>query len=200
MEKRQKGVLEAEVIEDFERVRLADVADVIRGVTYKKDDARSKPENGVVPILRANNIQDGALELDGELVYVPSELIGKEQLLREGDIVIATSSGSKDLVGKAAPLRTRWMGSFGAFCAAVRPKEDIDPLYLAHFFEGPEYKALIRDKALGVNINNLRRGDLEELAIPLPPSPSSVVSWKRSSCSWAGWMRRWSGCRGPRPG
>jgi len=171
MAKRPNSVIEAEVIEDFERVRLADVADIIRGVTYKKDDARSKPETGLVPVLRANNIQDGALELDGELVYVPSELIGKEQLLREGDIVIATSSGSKDLVGKAAPVRTRWMGSFGAFCAVVRPREDIDPLYLAHFFEGPEYKALIRDKALGVNINNLRRGDLEELSIPLAPLP-----------------------------
>lgn len=156
---------------DVERVRLSDVADVIRGVTYKKDDATAKPATGLVAILRANNIQDRRLITDEELVFVPKDLVGSEQLLRKGDVVIATSSGSKDLVGKAAPLREDWRGSFGAFCAAVRPKEDIEPLYLAHFFESPEYKDLIRKKALGVNINNLRRGDLEDLKIPLAPLP-----------------------------
>jgi type I restriction enzyme S subunit len=68
-------------------------------------------------------------------------------------------------------VREDWHGSFGAFCAVVRPKEEIHPLYLVHFLGSPEYKDLIRKKALGVNINNLRRGDLEELHIPLAPLP-----------------------------
>ncbi len=164
-------VEELDTMDGFERVRLADVADVVRGVTYKKDDATEKPTKGLIPILRANNIQDGTLELDGDLVYVPRDLVSDEQVLRKGDIVIATSSGSKDLVGKAAPMREDWHGSFGAFCAVVRPRKEIHPLYLVHFLGSPEYKDLIRDKALGVNINNLRRGDLEDLQIPLAPLP-----------------------------
>jgi hypothetical protein len=68
-------------------------------------------------------------------------------------------------------MREDWIGSFGAFCAAVRPRKAIHPLYLVHFLGSPEYKDLIRKKALGVNINNLRRGDLEELLIPLAPLP-----------------------------
>ncbi len=157
--------------EQFERVRLADVADVVRGVTYKKDDATLVPTEGWIPILRANNIQEGSLQLEGELVYVKPTSVNNGQVLQKGDIVIATSSGSKDLVGKAAPLRNDWYGSFGAFCAVVRPKKNILPLYLVHFLGSPEYKDLITKKALGVNINNLRRGDLEELQIPLPPLP-----------------------------
>lgn len=157
--------------QNFERVRLKEIADILRGVTYKKDEATEKPADGLIPILRANNIQDRSLLLEQELVWVPRKAVSDLQVLRKGDIVIATSSGSKDLVGKAATLREDWHGSFGAFCAAVRPKEGIEPLYLAHFFEAPEYKDLIRKKALGVNINNLRRGDLEELEIPLAPLP-----------------------------
>ncbi len=167
----QEPLVVMDAIEQFERVRLADVADVVRGVTYKKGDATEKPAKGMIPILRANNIQDGVLEVEGELVYVPRDLVKDAQVLRKGDIVIATSSGSKDLVGKAAPVREDWIGSFGAFCAVVRPLGDIDPLYLVHFLGSPEYKDLIRKKALGVNINNLRRGDLEELQIPLAPLP-----------------------------
>jgi type I restriction enzyme S subunit len=103
------------------------------------------------------------------LVYVSERHVSSEQRLRAGDIVIATSSGSKHLVGKSAQLYSKWDGSFGAFCAAIRPKPHIEPRYLAFFMQSPDYWKQIRKKALGVNINNLRRGDLESLSLALPP-------------------------------
>ncbi len=86
----------------WRRSKLSELAEIIRGVTYKKDQASDRPEAGKLPILRATNIQDGDLVLDRDLVYVPKELITKSQTLRAGDIVVATSSGSKHLVGKTA--------------------------------------------------------------------------------------------------
>jgi type I restriction enzyme, S subunit len=151
------------------RSRLGDICEIVRGVSYKKDQATDKPARGMVPILRASNIQDSALVLDGDLVYVPSEVVSDEQILRMGDIVVATSSGSKHLVGKTAQVKESWRGSFGAFCAALRPKAEIDHRYLGYFFGSQEYKDYIRKKALGVNINNLRRGDLEEISVPVAP-------------------------------
>ena len=153
----------------WSRVRLGDICEIVRGVSYKKEQASEQPANGFVPILRATNIQDGALVLDSDLVYVPSEVVSAEQMLRLGDIVVATSSGSKHLVGKTAQVNESWPGSFGAFCAALRPKAEIDYRYLGYFFGSQEYKDYIRKKALGVNINNLRRGDLEEISVPLAP-------------------------------
>lgn len=37
----------------WRRVRLGDIAEVVRGVTYKKEQATDKPAKGVLPILRA---------------------------------------------------------------------------------------------------------------------------------------------------
>ena len=153
----------------WSRIRLGDICDVVRGVTYRKHQASEEPGVGRVPILRATNIQDGKVVLNRDLVYVPADVVSDEQMLRNGDIVVATSSGSKHLVGKTAQVRESWIGSFGAFCAALRPKVAIDSRYLGHYFASKEYKDYIAKKALGVNINNLRRGDLEEILVPIVP-------------------------------
>lgn len=148
--------------------RIVDVADLIRGVTYAKDDARSTQKDGYLPVLRATNIQESRLVLDSDLVFVPKGNVSTNQTLRAGDIVVATSSGSKHLVGKSALLRNEWGGSFGAFCAAIRSREAIDPRYLASFLQSPAYWKQIGEKSMGVNINNLRRGDIESVVLPLP--------------------------------
>ncbi len=76
--------------------RTAELAILIRGVSYQKQDARDDAASGHKPILRANNI-NGVINLD-DLVYVPASLISDDQLLRAGDILFAMSSGSRHLV------------------------------------------------------------------------------------------------------
>jgi type I restriction enzyme S subunit len=162
--------------EGWTEVRIASICDIIRGVSYKKEQAAEEAGPGRVPILRATNIQAHKLILDDELVYVPAELVSDTQKLRVGDIVVATSSGSKHLVGKTAPVREYWNGSFGAFCAVLRPMGGIDSRYLAYFFESPAYRNYISKKTLGVNINNLRRTDLEEICVPIaPPKQQTTI-------------------------
>lgn len=153
---------------NWQQVVISDVAELVRGVTYSKGDSRDTSAKGFSPVLRATNIQDSRLVLESDLVYVPSHNVSPAQRLRAGDIVMATSSGSKHLVGKSALMRTDWVGSFGAFCAALRAKPNIDPRYLSAFLQSPAYWKQVTKKALGVNINNLRRGDIETLELPLP--------------------------------
>jgi type I restriction enzyme S subunit len=138
----------------------------MRGVTYKKEDSSSEPGPGLVPLLRATNI-DGELDFTG-LVYVPASCVGADQYLVPGDSVIAASSGSLSVVGKSATLRHEWDGTFGAFCYALRPTPGrIAPLYLSYFLQTSEYRSQVSRLAAGVNINNLKRQHLEELDIPL---------------------------------
>ena len=151
-------------------VRVADLADQIRGVTYAKEDATSSPRPGYLPVLRAGNISDNGLVFD-DLVFVPAERIAPTQKIRRNDVLIAASSGSLDVVGKAARALADFDGGFGAFCKVLRPGPGIDPAYFAHFFRTREYRQRVSALAAGANINNLRNEHLDEFRIPLLPLP-----------------------------
>lgn len=148
--------------------QLGDLAEIIRGVTYQKTDARAELAAGLVPLLRATNITDH-LVLDRDLVYVPARVVKPHQMLRLGDVVLAASSGSASVVGKNRQLAAPWAGTFGAFCAVVRPGPEVDRRYLALFLSSPAVRSLWSDMARGTNINNLKRGDLADTSVPLPP-------------------------------
>ncbi len=147
--------------------RGSEVFEVIRGVSYKKNDASDSPVEGSFPVLRANNIGNG-INFDG-LVYVPRDNIRDEQFVRRGDILIAMSSGSKKLVGKAAPIVTEFTGAFGAFCGVIRNKSAMPDEVLARYFESPQYTSWVTAAGRGIGINNLGRGDLDSLPVPTPP-------------------------------
>ena len=150
--------------------RVAELAEQIRGVTYAKEDAESTPRPGYLPVLRAGNIADDGLVFD-DLVYVPAARIAATQKVRQNDVVIAASSGSLDVVGKAARALADFEGGFGAFCKVLRPGPRIDPAYFAHFFRTREYRQRVSALAAGANINNLRNEHLDEFRIPLLPLP-----------------------------
>ena len=149
----------------WSQCHLSDILAVIRGVTYKKSDARENPDTGLIGILRATNI-NGELDFD-DLVCVPSKYVNDAQRLRIGDIVVAASSGSRNVVGKAALLRHDWTGSFGAFCYGLRPVQATDARYVAYFLQTTEYRQRVSELSAGININNLQRNHIENMPIRL---------------------------------
>jgi type I restriction enzyme, S subunit len=153
---------------DVTSIPLGEIANVVRGVTFSKTEASSEPVAGSLPVLRAGNIQDSLL-LDEDLVYVPRAKVNAKQLLRRGDIVICTSSGSADVVGKTALAERDWEGSFGAFCAGIRanPKK-CDPRYLFYYLRSPIFRSWTL-RSSGANIKNIRKSELDLFGVPLPP-------------------------------
>jgi type I restriction enzyme S subunit len=148
---------------------LGDVLRIIRGISYKKEQASSTVRASYIPLLRATNI---GTELDFEdLVYVPSSCVDGEQMLMQGDIVVASSSGSKSVVGKASRLVSEWRGSFGAFCMGLRVMPPIDSAFVCYFMQTHEYRHQISELASGSNINNLRRDHIESFPFRFPPLP-----------------------------
>lgn len=149
---------------------LGELAELIRGVTYRKEDAQSAPAAGLIPLARATNIQSGRLDRHA-LVFVPANYVASRQYLRAGDIVVATSSGSKAVVGKAAAAaREHTDMSFGAFCGVIRPSDPRTKDWIRWVFETNEYRAFVESVAIGTNINNLRSRDLESYPVFLPPT------------------------------
>ena len=153
---------------DLTPVPLHSVAEVIRGVTFPRAHARNDAAPGFVPILRAGNIQDGLI-VQEDLLYVAESLVNERQLLRHDDIVMCTSSGSSDVVGKTARIHGNYQASFGAFCAVLRANR-CNPAYLFHYLRSPAFRSWTR-KSAGANIKNIRKSEMEAFQIPLPSAP-----------------------------
>ena len=145
-----------------------DISEQIRGVTYAKSDASAVPRSGYSPILRANNIGECGLLLE-DFIFVPNSKISPQQRIVPNDVIVAASSGSISVVGKAAQARLGFDGGFGAFCKVLRPGPDVDPHYFGHYFKTPSYRRVVSQLASGANINNLKKEHLDNLLIPLPP-------------------------------
>ena len=113
-------------------------------------------------------ISDGEFTCD-DLVYVPAVKVSASQFLKRHDVLIATSSGSRDVVGKAARIRQDQEVAFGAFCKVLRPSRRVDPNYFAHYFQTEGYRNYVSRVATGTNINNLKNDHLDKIEILLPP-------------------------------
>lgn len=150
-------------------MKLSQIMEQVRGLSYDKKDISSDNLEGFIPVLRAGNIQDSKLNNE-DFLFIPHQKVKEKQFLKFGDILIAASSGSISIVGKAAMVERDMNATFGAFCKVLRPNnKKVDFGYFKHFFETSYYKRTIKSLAEGANINNLKTEHFDELEIPLPP-------------------------------
>lgn len=155
---------------NWEKVKLKKYVDIIRGVNYKSSEAHEYSNDSSTGVLRANNISNNGTINFEKIIYVDNKNVKNEQLIKKGDILIAMSSGSKGLVGKAAQAKKDLNLAFGAFCGVVRPK-NINPDFVGYYFLTDYYRNKISELSTGVSINNLRKEYLENLDIIVPLNP-----------------------------
>lgn len=147
-------------------IKLSEVADFIRGVTFDKSQQQAVATQINVPVLRAGNIQN-ELDTQNDLIFVPRDVVADSQFMQRGDIAVCLSSGSPQIVGKSAALTRDWRGTVGGFCGIIRPNK-VEPEFLALWLRGPEFIAWRDEQARGANIQNLRFSELGELEVRLP--------------------------------
>ena len=151
----------------METMRMDKLAMQIRGVSYKPEDLHETLDDSSIILLRANNIDEGKINFD-DVVFIDRKKVSNEQLLQKGDILICASSGSKNLVGKAAMINFDQKVTFGAFCKVVRPYCFQDADYLSMFFQSPIYRREISSASIGANINNIRNEHIDTLNVRWP--------------------------------
>ena len=143
--------------------RIRTLGQAIIGLTYSPQDMVDKEEGRLV--LRASNISGGQI-VDADNVYVRCPVPDK-LILREGDILICSRSGSRNLIGKNARIANTSLGvTFGAFMTILRgPNND----YLHQVFNSKlfEYQS---GAFLTSTINQLTLGILNDMKIPFPPA------------------------------
>ena len=152
----------------YEIKKLGEVVNIIRGVTYHKNQEVMTPTSKI--ILTADNITlEGTFELKKQIFLNDSLELDDEKRLMADDIFICFSSGSKKHVGKIAYIKHNTEYYAGGFMGILRNKNtNSSSKYLFELLNIDTYKNMIRNIGTGSNINNLS-SRLEEIKIPLPP-------------------------------
>lgn len=133
------------------------------------------PAEDVFPVLRSTNIQDGRLILENAALRSVLAKTAKEYALREGDILVTTSSGSPRLLGKNAILETlpddRRTYLFSNFTWRLRSTPSIVlPKYLFFYLNSlPARATLQRLQNTTSGLRNLNTKLYLEQSVPLPP-------------------------------
>jgi type I restriction enzyme S subunit len=138
------------------------VGSAIIGLTYTPEDVVG-PDEGTL-VLRSSNVQNGKITLDDN-VFVARDIPDHLQV-REGDILICSRNGSRELIGKNAKIGPEHDGmTFGAFMTVFRT----DMQGFIHWVLNSPIFKFQSSAFLTSTINQLTVGNLNSFAVPLPP-------------------------------
>ena len=146
-------------------VSVNEIANSVRGVTYKKEDLVDKNEG--ILVLRGNNIQDNKLIYDSNVSYVPTKLVSEEQHIKTKDIIMTMSSGSKEHIGKCVMFQDDSDETYGAFLTKFSAFPKCKYL-LYQLFNSLYFKEAIKSFAIGTGINNLTNSTFDNIYTVLP--------------------------------
>lgn len=147
--------------DEVQSVRVREVAESIQyGHTASAISRKEGPR-----FLRITDIQNGGVDWDS----VPSCDIGPDEVpkykLSAGDLVFARTGAT---TGKSFLIRECPDAVFASYLIRVRASKEVDPRYLALFFQSPDYWQQIERGKRGIGQPNVNGKVLGEIALPLP--------------------------------
>ena len=149
-------------------VRLGDVVDAVRGVTFPASELSNRRGPDLIACLTTSAVHEPLRWSTAR--FIPEKyLTSNTQLVRPGDVLLSTAN-SKPNVGISARVDVPpFESTFGAFVTLIRPGPTVDSQYLAYWFRSSRFLQAANSLASQTtNIANLRVSDLLAIEIPLP--------------------------------
>lgn len=152
--------------DSWEWVRMGDLLNIIGGTSYKNNQITTYG----LRILRGGNINTPNISLYNDDVFLPLTFIDKEKLIRQNDILIVASTGSKKAIGRPGFVYgTHDNISIGAFLRICRLFYTKIFPYMTLIFSSEYYRNHIRESVQGTNINNVKKEYILNFLAPIPP-------------------------------
>lgn len=154
---------------DSTMVRLADIAQFIRGISFSKSAQKITPSSDDLGVITTRAAQAFGIDFKN-VIYVDKSFRRDEKLVKEGDILISLAN-SLDLVGRVTYVDQNYKNlSFGAFVGVIRiDKARVNPAYMFNVLQSSKAKEYFKSVAkTTTNISNLTFKDLGEFLFPLP--------------------------------
>ena len=149
-------VLPFDIPSSWKWVKLGVLVSVIGGTSYKSNETARTG----VRILRGGNIQKSEVLYFDNDVFLPTSFLDAEKTIRNGDVLIVASTGSKTVIGKPGfVFSDDCNAQIGAFLRIVRPQYlELAP-YIRTIFDSEYYRSHIRNQVKGMNINNVKNSN-----------------------------------------
>ena len=152
----------------YETVSFSDIATLTRGVNYQKAQQTTfKTQNIILP---ADNITlAGELDVVKEIYVDETVSLAEEKRLKQNDIFICMSSGSKEHIGKVAYIDQDTNYYAGGFMGIIRtnPNKCLSKYLYFYLLASKKYREEIKLLTQGANINNIS-STINSIKIPLP--------------------------------
>lgn len=144
---------------------------MINGVSYDKKDIG---DSGI-RIIRGGNIDDHKIQLLQDDVFLPHKYFDDEKQIKNGDVVVVASTGSKIAIGRAGFANDNIPNTqIGAFLRIVRPINNHLSRYIHLIFASDYYRNSIRELVHGNTINNIKNEYISDLLVPIPPFKEQI--------------------------
>lgn len=153
-------------IEDWEEKKLGDI---VNGFKYGVSDKCDYKNDGI-QVLRISNVGDGTIDFT-DLKYSERNNIEENYIVKENDILIIPSNGSRELVGKSALYNNiDKQFSYGSFLIKITPAKVVNPKYYVTFLNSDDAWNQMFNKAKSSSgIYNINTKELSEIKLKLPP-------------------------------
>lgn len=164
--------------EGWKVLRGKDIGEITHGVSFTPNDLQ---DEGIgVLILRASNIQDNHLDFH-DTVYIPQSLIPYKKMLKVNDIVICSTNGSLELVGKSTLIDQKLYASYGSFMLRLRTTQN--PKFIQ--YQLTRIVDMYRGLFATTTINQLTISQLSNIKFFVPPlsEQRSIASYLDAECS-----------------
>lgn len=147
------------------KIKLGDIADIISGISFSPNDVCDKG----IRVLRGGNIQGNRIILKEDDVFLPFEYQNSITKINVGDTILVASTGSVDVLGKAATCFTCLSDvHIGAFLRIIRPRKKEYAMLVSIAINSVYFRKYIKAQAKGTSINNITLGYLKEFEIYAP--------------------------------
>jgi len=150
----------------YPRAKLSDIAEIVSGRNVR---THVPPDPGTALLIQAGAVREFRLETSSSPHISREEYMSVPRAqLRPGDVLVTTTG---QYLGRAAMVEELTASAtISGAVTILRPKESVDPQYLAALLNSPVCRVQIEAlQASSTAQPYIRRADLGEIIIPLPP-------------------------------
>ena len=172
MKKSMRGT--PEVPDGWQLIRLGDVADINRGISWSRDQESSIPLRDTVPVVRIGNVQLTGFQLSDILHIKDISSVRKRRFaVTMRTLVMVGSNGNRDRVGNAFLATPTLVGHLlASFLISIEPHKDMSEHFLSAILRSASIQQAITKSTSGsTGLKNLSLTWLRNLRLNTPPLP-----------------------------